>query len=92
MNPEASDVGTVVGVPPSILTTWCSVHVEDSINALSGTRLDYPIQVNETFLFQDPWVHVIFEVAIVNCDTDAVQPQRLKEDRVLVPEDIFQKL
>ena len=92
MNPEASDVGTVVGVPSSVLTTWCSVHVEDGVNALSGTGLDYPIQLNETFLFQDPWVHVIFEVAIVNCDTDAVQPQRLKEDRVLVPEEIFQKL
>ena len=79
-------------MPATVLPSWRSVHVEDGVNALSGTGLDYPIQLNETFLFQDPWVHVIFEVAIVNCDTDAVQPQRLKEDRVLVPEEIFQKL
>ena len=81
-----------VGVPATILAARRGVHVEDGVNALSGTGLDYPIQLNETFLFQDPWVHVIFEVAIVNCDTDAVQPQGPEEDRVLVPEEIFQKL
>lgn len=55
-------------------------------------KLNNPIQMLESLLLQNPRVHIVFEVPIVERDAQAVQPQAGVELGVRVGEEILEPL
>lgn len=54
------NVASVIGVPVSVLATWCSVEIEDSVDTVLCTDVNDSVEVLEPGLFQNAGVHVIF--------------------------------
>ena len=92
VDPETSDVCAMVGVPSSILPSWCSVHIEDGVDTLLGAEADYAIKVSKPIFFQYSGIHVVLEVAVVDRNSNAVEAERLEEYGVILHEEVFQKL
>lgn len=72
MGPELSNVVGGVGVPVSILAAGDGVHVEDGVDALFGAEVYDAVEPFEAGGFEDSWVHVVFEVPVVEGDANAV--------------------
>ena len=56
------------------------------------TRCDDSIEVLEARLFEDTGIQVVFEVAVVNRDADAVQSERLEECSIGFGKKVFKEL
>ena len=73
VDPESCYMRTVVGVPATILTSGCGVHIQNSVNTVFGARGNGAVEMLEAFRLEDTWIHVILEVAVADCDADAVE-------------------
>lgn len=54
--------------------------------------IDDSVQVLQSFLLEDTWVHVVLEESVVDGETDTVQAERGKAFRVLFREEVVQEL
>jgi len=68
------------------------MEVEDGVDTILGADINDAVEVLEAGLFENPWVHVVFEVVVVEGDTDAVQFKALEKRRVFLLEEIFEEL
>lgn len=82
----------MIRVPPSVLSTRRSVHVDNSIDPMLGARSNCSVEVLEAVRSEDPRVHVIFKMTIVHCDANAVQTERFEEGCIGFCEEMFQEL
>lgn len=73
MNPEISNMGPMVTVPSLVLATWGGVEVDDGVDRVFGAEGYNTVEVFEAFWFEDSGVGVVFEVSVVDSDSDAVQ-------------------
>jgi hypothetical protein len=70
--PKESLVNTRVRVPVLVLSTGNCVQVENNIEIFGCTTLDDSIQSFETRGFYYAWVEIVFKVAIIERNADAV--------------------
>lgn len=68
------------------------MKVENSVNAVFSANVDNAVEVLEAGLLEDPWVHVVFEMPVIEGDTDAVQSKRFEELGIVFLEEIFEEL
>lgn len=66
--------------------------IQNGINASFGTNINYTVEVFEAFWLEHTWVHIIFEMPIVEGYTDSVQAERLVELGIRVGEEVFEEL
>ena len=85
-------MSTMIRVPPSVLSTRRSVHVDNGVDPMLGARSNCSIEVLEAVRSEDPRFHVIFKMTIVHCDANAVQTERFEEGCIGFCEEMFQEL
>jgi hypothetical protein len=89
--PEQRPVERVVAVPVVVLPARGGVQVDHGVKARRGARVDRSVKVREPLRPDLPGPHVVFPVAVVHRDTDAVQAERRDELRVLAAEEARQE-
>lgn len=89
---EAYNVMARVRVPVSVLPSRDGVHVDDGVDLLLSAKVDDSIQPFQAFWFQYSWVQVVFEMAVVNRNSDAVETELGVEFGVFVGEESFEEL
>lgn len=92
MGPELGDVVGRVGVPISILAARDGVHVEDGVDALLSAEVDDAVKPLEAVWLEDAGVHVIFEVSVVERNTNTVESKRLVVFCIFFGEEVFEEL
>lgn len=92
VGPELGNVMRRVRVPISVLAAGRGVHVEDGVDALVGAEIDDAVEPLEAVGLEHAWVHVVFKVAVVEGDTDAVQSQGLVVFCIFFGEEVFEEL
>ena len=73
VDPKASDMCAMVGVPTTILAPRRGVHVQNCINPVFRACGYGTVEVLETISLEYTWIHVIFEMTIADRDADAVK-------------------
>lgn len=56
------------------------------------TEVDHSIEVLKSRFLQNAGIHVIFKMAVIKWESDAVQPEAAEEGRIGIHEEVFQKL
>lgn len=92
VDPERGDVRWVIRVPVGILATSGRMVVEDGVDTGLGANINNTVEVLEPFSLEDARVHVIFEVAVVESNTNGVEAKRLVEGGIRLGEEVFEKL
>ena len=107
MGEEVRDMGSRIAVPATALATRRCVHIDNGVNTVVRADGNNAIEVSEGVLFQDSWIQIIcrsvrlgsvgrspptFKMAVVDCNSDAVQPERLEELCVRICEKVLQEL
>ena len=72
--PEGGDVGGVVGVPVMVLGAGQGVQVDDRVDAVSGERVDGPVEVAEAVGLDLERSGVVLEVLVADGDPGQVEP------------------
>lgn len=79
-------------MPVTILAAGYGMKINDCVDSLRGAEVDGSVKPFEAFGLEDSGVHVILEMAVVDGDSDAVEPQRLVELCVFLGEEVFEIL
>ena len=90
--PEGRVAGRVVAMPILVLATRARMEVQNGVDAVLGANVDYAIQMLEAFFFDVERVHVVFEVAVVEREAQAVEAKRSHKLGVLFCEEVLEKL
>lgn len=83
---------TRVAVPSAVLPTRASVQVKDGEDAMSRAGIYDTVKVLESFRLEHSRIEVVLKMPVIYSDTNTIQSDRLEEFRVLVTEEILQKL
>ena len=73
MTPEKAGVCAVVRMPASVLSAWSGVEVDDGVNLLRSTKLNYAIEVHKRIWTESAWVGWRLKVTVPNGDPDTVE-------------------
>ena len=65
------------------------MHVQNGVNAILSTQINYSIEMLESLFLQNSRVHVVLEVTIIYRDPNTVQTKRLEEFGIVVLEEVF---
>lgn len=87
--PEGGVVAAVVAMPVWVLTTWEGVQVEDRVDFVLCAQIYHSIEMLEAFGFEHAGVHVVFEVAVVEWQTETVETGGGEEGGVFLGEEVF---
>ena len=68
------------------------MQVEDRVDAVLGTDVNNAVEMLEALGFQDSWVHVILEMAVIERNADAVESKGLEEGGIFVLEKVLEEL
>lgn len=90
--PEPSYMRAMVRVPAAILTSGCGMHVKNGVDTVLGTRGNGAIEMFEAFRLEHAGIHVVFEVAVADCDADAIETKRFEERGIWFSEEVFEEL
>ena len=85
-------MGAVVGVPTTVLTSRCGMHVQNGINTVFGACGNGAVEMLEALRLENAWVHVVLEMAVADCDTNAIEPERFEECSVRFSKEILEEL
>ncbi len=89
--PERGDVGRVVGVPVLVLAAGHGVQVDHAVDAGLRARADRTVEALEAVAKQLERRVVALEVALVDRDPDAVDPEPGEQRRVLAGEEAVEQ-
>ena len=92
MNPEPCYMGAVVGVPTTVLTSRCGMHVQNGINTVFGACGNGAVEMLEALRLENAWLHVVLEMAVADRDADTVQAERLEERGIWLGKEVFEEL
>lgn len=89
--PPIKHLGTALLTIP-ILPPRRRMHIQNRIYPLLCAEVHNPIQPLETFRFQHPWVHVVFEMSVVEGHADAIESEGFVEFGIGGGEEVFEEL
>jgi hypothetical protein len=58
-----------------ILAARSRMEIKDSIYVFFSTEIDHSIEMFESILLEDTWIHVVFKMTVVERKANAVKPQ-----------------
>jgi len=70
-----STIASTISMPTSILTTWSGVKINDGVNTFCGTDIHDTVDKLEAFLFDRVWGQIVYEVAMVDRDSNTIKTQ-----------------
>jgi hypothetical protein len=85
------DMVTDVRVPVAILPAGNSVQVDDGIDFMGGAKVNNTVEPFEPLRLEDAGVKVVFEMTVIDRDSDAVKAQLCVEFGVGVGEEVLEE-
>jgi hypothetical protein len=68
------------------------MQVNDSVDAILGAEVNDAVKMLQPLLLEDTGVHVVFKVAVVDGEANAIEPKRSEELGILLGEEVLEEL